>query len=94
MNRAIIVITDGENHEDDAMGAAEQAAELGIKVYTVGMGSPNGGPIPAGGNGNFLRDREGNVVITRLDEACCNKLPVPETANTFRPTISGQASTT
>ena len=68
VNRAIIVITDGENHEDDAMGAAQKAAELGIKVYTVGMGSPRGGPIPAGGSGNFLRDREGNVVITRLDE--------------------------
>jgi Ca-activated chloride channel family protein len=68
VNRAIIVITDGENHEDDAMGAAKKAAELGIKVYTVGMGSPRGGPIPAGGSGNFLRDREGNVVITRLDE--------------------------
>ncbi len=68
VNRAIIVITDGENHEDDAMGAAQQAAELGIKIYTVGMGSPRGGPIPTGGSGNFLRDREGNVVITRLDE--------------------------
>lgn len=68
VNRAIIVITDGENHEDDAMGAAKKAADLGIKVYTVGMGSPRGGPIPAGGSGNFLRDREGNVVITRLDE--------------------------
>jgi Ca-activated chloride channel homolog len=68
VNRAIIVITDGENHEDDAMGAAKKAAELGIKVYTVGMGSPRGGPIPAGGSGNFLRDHEGNVVITQLDE--------------------------
>lgn len=74
VNRAIIVITDGENHEDDAMGAAQQAAELGIKVYTVGMGSPRGGPIPAGGSGNFLRDREGNVVITRLDETMLQQI--------------------
>ena len=68
INRAIIVITDGENHEDDAIGAAKIAAEKGIKVYTVGMGTPKGGPIPTGGAGNFLTDREGNVVITSLDE--------------------------
>ncbi|WP_026472984.1 VWA domain-containing protein [Alkaliflexus imshenetskii] len=68
VNRAIIVITDGENHEDDAVGAARKAAEKGIKVYTVGMGSPDGGPIPLSGTGNFLRDRDGNVVITKLDE--------------------------
>jgi Ca-activated chloride channel homolog len=68
INRAIIIITDGENHEDDAVGAARKAAEQGIKVYTVGMGSPEGGPIPVGGTGNFLRDRDGNVVITRMDE--------------------------
>lgn len=74
VNRAIIVITDGENHEDDAMGAAQNAADLGIKVYTVGMGSPRGGPIPAGGSGNFLRDREGNVVITRLDEGMLQEI--------------------
>jgi Ca-activated chloride channel family protein len=69
VNRAIIVITDGENHEDDAMGAAQAAAENGIKVYTVGMGSSKGSPIPMGGTGNFLRDRDGNVVITKLDES-------------------------
>ncbi|ASB50530.1 VWA domain-containing protein [Alkalitalea saponilacus] len=68
VNRAIIVISDGENHEDDAIGAARRAAEKGVLVYTVGMGSPEGGPIPIGGSGNFLRDRNGNVVITRLDE--------------------------
>ena len=68
INRAIIVITDGENHEDDAIGAAKNAAEQGIQVYTVGMGSPQGAPIPLGGQGNFLRDREGNVVVTKLNE--------------------------
>ncbi len=67
INRAIIIITDGENHEDDAIGAATKAAEKNIKVYTIGMGSPEGGPIPVGGSGNFLRDKDGNVVITKLD---------------------------
>ncbi len=71
INRAIIVITDGENHEDDAIGAAKAAAEKGIKVYTVGMGLPKGAPIPipGGGKNNFMKDREGNVVISKLNEA-------------------------
>ncbi len=69
VNRAIIVITDGENHEDDAIGAAKQAAEKGIKVYTVGMGLPKGAPIPTGkGKNDFMKDRQGNVVISKLDE--------------------------
>ncbi len=76
VNRAIIVITDGENHEDDAIGAAKSAAEKGIKVYTVGMGTPKGGPIPTGGAGNFLSDREGNVVITKLDENMLREIAV------------------
>lgn len=65
-SRAIIVITDGENHEDDAVAAASQAAEAGIKVYTIGVGSPDGQPIPM--DGGLLRDKEGNIVVTRLDE--------------------------
>jgi Ca-activated chloride channel family protein len=68
INRAIIIITDGENHEDDAIGAAKSAVEKGIQVYTIGMGSTQGTPIPVGGQGNFLRDKDGNVVITKLNE--------------------------
>lgn len=66
-SRAIIVITDGENHEDDPVKAAKQAAELGIKVYTIGVGSPEGKPIPLK-DGGLMKDREGNIVVTRLDE--------------------------
>ena len=65
-SRVIIVITDGENHEDDAVAVAAQAAELGIKVFTVGVGSPEGKPIPYGGE--LMKDREGNIVVTKLDE--------------------------
>ncbi len=65
-SRAIIVITDGENHEDDAIDAARQAAELGIKVYTIGVGSVQGQPIPVGGE--LLKDSDGNIVVSRLDE--------------------------
>lgn len=65
-SRAVIVITDGENHEDDAVAAAKQAAEYGIKVYTIGVGSAQGQPIPK--NGELMKDKDGNIVVTRLDE--------------------------
>jgi Ca-activated chloride channel homolog len=69
VNKAIIVITDGENHEDNPIEATQKAAEKGIKVYTVGMGLPKGSPIPVNANSNeFLKDKSGNVVITKLDE--------------------------
>ena len=65
-SRAIIVITDGENHEDDPVAAAKQAAEMGIRVFAIGVGSPEGKPIPM--DGELLKDKEGNIVVTRLDE--------------------------
>lgn len=65
-SRAIIVITDGENHEDDPLAAAKQAAELGIRIYTVGVGSLRGEPIPM--DGDLMKDKDGNIVVTRLDE--------------------------
>lgn len=65
-SRAIIVISDGENHEDDAIAAATQAAELGIRVFTIGVGSSEGQPIPL--DGELLKDKDGNIVVTRLDE--------------------------
>jgi hypothetical protein len=69
-DKAIIVITDGENHEDDAVGIAREAAKKGIKVDVIGIGSQQGVPIPKGNNDNdFIKDNEGNVVITKLNEA-------------------------
>ena len=65
-SRAVIVITDGENHEDDPVAAAAQAAELGVRVFTIGVGSPEGKPIPM--DGELLKDKDGNIVVTRLDE--------------------------
>jgi Ca-activated chloride channel family protein len=76
VSRAIIVITDGENHEDDAIKAAEAAQEKGIIVYTIGMGSAKGAPIPAEGNNTFRKDREGNVVITKLDEKLLQEIAI------------------
>ena len=65
-SRAIIVITDGENHEDDPVEAARVAAESGARVFTIGVGSPEGKPIPM--DGELLKDKDGNIVVTRLDE--------------------------
>ena len=66
-SRAIIVITDGENHEDDPVAAAKQAAEMGVRVFTIGVGSPEGKPIPM--DGELLKDKDGNIVVSRLDES-------------------------
>ncbi len=68
-SQAIVVITDGENHEDDAVGEATLAAEQGIKVYTVGLGDPNGVPVPISpGSSVTRRDRDGNVVVSKLND--------------------------
>lgn len=74
--KAIIIITDGENHEDDAVAAAEEAHKQGIVVHTIGMGLPQGAPIPVvrGDRGDYRRDKEGKVVMTRLDEATLEKV--------------------
>lgn len=71
-SKAIIIITDGENHEDNAIESSQEAAEKGIRVYTIGMGLPDGSPIPMlnsyGQQTGFKKDREGNTVITKLNE--------------------------
>ena len=74
VSRAIIVITDGENHEDDAVGAAKLAAENGIVVQVVGMGEPEGAPIPVDGTMSFRKDKEGNVVVSKLNEDMCRSI--------------------
>lgn len=65
-SRAIILITDGENHEDNALAAAEHAAAQGIRIYTIGIGTPEGAPIQVGDD--FIRDDKGEIVVSKLDE--------------------------
>jgi Ca-activated chloride channel family protein len=69
-SRALIIITDGENHEDDPVANAREAASEGIVIYTIGIGTGEGVPISIRSQGaqDFLKDRDGNTVITRLDE--------------------------
>ncbi len=77
-SRAIIVITDGENHEDDALGAAKDASEKGIIVYAVGMGLPEGAPIPEYNKYNqmvgYKKDRSGSTVVTKLNESMLQQI--------------------
>ncbi|MCD4736435.1 MAG: VWA domain-containing protein, partial [Bacteroidales bacterium] len=77
-SRAIIVITDGENHEDDAVKEATEAAAKGIKVFTIGMGLPDGTPIPVYDKLNrkigYKKDRQGNTVVTKLNETMLQQI--------------------
>ncbi len=69
-SKVIVIISDGENHEGDALDAAKAAAEKGIKIFTIGMGSTKGAPIPESTsslNKDFRRDRQGNIIMTKLN---------------------------
>ena len=72
-SKAIVIITDGENHEGDAIKAATAAAEKGVKVNVVGIGLPKGSPIPVNNN-DYMKDNAGNVVITQLNETMCHEI--------------------
>ena len=74
VGRAIVLITDGENHEGGAVEAAKSAAEKGVRVFVLGVGSPDGSPIPVEGSNDFRRDKDGNVVVTRLNEQMCQEI--------------------
>ena len=70
LGKAIILITDGEDHEGGALEAAKEAKKKGINVFILGVGSGNGAPIPLG-NGDYMRDNDGNTVMTALNEQMC-----------------------
>ncbi len=74
IGRSIILLTDGENHEDDAVAASKLALEKGIMVNVVGFGSPQGSPIPVQGTMSFWKDRDGNVVVSKLNETMCQQI--------------------
>ncbi|MBO5849904.1 MAG: VWA domain-containing protein [Paludibacteraceae bacterium] len=73
-SRTIIVFTDGENHEDNAVGAAAEALERGISVNVVGMGRPEGVPLLIENTMSFRKDKEGNVVVSKLNETMCQQI--------------------
>lgn len=71
-SRVLVLVTDGENHEDDALVAAERAAQQGVTIYTIGIGTPEGAPIRIGDD--FIRDSEGEIVVSKLDEEGLQKI--------------------
>ena len=73
IGKAIIVITDGEDHEGGALEAAKEAKEKGMNTYVLGVGSPNGAPIPVG-NGDYMKDNAGQTVMSALNEQMCRQL--------------------
>ncbi len=76
--KVLIVISDGENTEGDVFPAAEEAAKKDVRIWTIGLGSPGGAPIPlynaSGQQVDFKRDRLGNIVVTKLDEVSLEKI--------------------
>lgn len=74
IGKSIILITDGENHEPGAVEAAAKAREEGYTVHVLGIGSPNGAPIPDEKSGGYYQDRSGQTVITRLNEQACREI--------------------
>lgn len=85
-SKAMIIITDGENHEDDPVAAASEAAKAGIVIHTIGIGSTEGVPVAinSGGRKDFLKDNEGNTVITRIDEEILKKIAISASGNYVR----------
>lgn len=85
-SKAMIIITDGENHEDDPVAAAEEASKAGIIIHTIGIGSPEGVPIPIASEGrnDYLKDKDGNTVITKLDENILKKIALGTGGNYIR----------
>ena len=73
VGKAIIIITDGEDHEGGALEAAKEAKAKGMRVYVLGVGSPNGAPIPTG-DGEYMKDNTGQTVMTGLNEQMCREL--------------------
>ncbi len=86
--KVIVIITDGEDHEGDIMKAVEGAKDKGIKIYTIGLGSPTGVPIPVynaqGQQVDYKKDESGNIVLTKLDETTLKQIASAGDGKYFR----------
>lgn len=74
VSKAIFIITDGEDNEGGAVEMAREAAKHGIKVYVLGIGLPEGAPIPMPGASGYMLDQSGNTVISKLNEQMCREI--------------------
>jgi Ca-activated chloride channel family protein len=87
-SKALILITDGEDHGSGPLEAAKEAKREGVKIFTIGIGKPEGAPIPIGDGGGFLKDKQGNVVLSRLDEKTLQKIAL-ETGGSYVRSVTG-----
>ena len=84
VGRAIIIITDGEDHEGGVIDAAKQAKKNGMRVFVLGVGSPKGSPVPDG-NGGYMKDNTGREVMSALNEDMCKQMKeIPELAEKYK----------
>lgn len=93
-DRAIIVISDGENHDEEAIERATQAGEQGIIIHTVGIGSTKGTPLPMYRNGQMLgyrKDREGNTIVSKLNETVLQQIAAAGNGTYVQANNSGNA---
>ena len=88
-HKILILLTDGENLEGDALAAATRAAQKGMTIFTVGVGTTTGGliPLPAGGPGNFVKDESGKFITSKLDEKALTA--IAEATGQGRPSVAG-----
>ncbi len=89
--KAIVLVTDGEDHGGEGLRAAEEAARRGIRIYTIGVGSDNGEPIPLPEElgGGYKKDRQGNIVMTSLDAESLERIAL-ETGAEFHRATTGE----
>jgi Ca-activated chloride channel family protein len=91
--KVIVLITDGEDHDADSLSVAQQAADQGIMLYTIGFGSPQGEPIPEynaqGEVTGYKRDQQGEMVLSRLDEATLRQIAEIGNGKYYRATADG-----
>lgn len=91
--RVLILLTDGEDHHSDPLGAANEASRLGVKVYAIGIGSAQGEPIPVfdeqGNRTGYKRDKKGDVVMSRVDDATLQKIAETTGGQYLRASLTG-----
>jgi Ca-activated chloride channel family protein len=91
--KAIVVVSDGENTEGDVASAVEKARKAGVRVFAIGMGTPDGSPIPVGGataqGSDYKHDRAGKIVLSRLDEASLQQIALSTGGSYRRATNAG-----
>jgi len=88
-SKALILITDGEQHEGDVLQAVKEASREGVRIFVIGIGTSDGTPVPAvDGKGGFMQDRSGNLILSRLDEEMLQKIAL-ETGGAYVRSVTG-----